>query len=496
MRVIKSEVSDSSINAVKVEVVNPTTTTWMRLERSFGDGTPEGSPQTTVNGTATSIYIDSDATSASYGKRKFFTYNLIDGVNANETDASLVNSTEVILPITEATECCWIYIDECTEVGDAVRSGIVKVSYGKLEGTTFTPANNSSYPDVQYIINQRKLFQVTYDDPETTAEENRTYNIEYEEEYLHNFDADDNFGQTEYEGMPWGLDGVHLSYDLRALFFGNANQGWLANLFNGIVNAVAAGTGVNPLYDFYIPKHDTGVSTLATKRGYSGYEFSSEIIQTVNGGQTDSNGDAYDTDTSNDINILKLDEDPKSAIEYCFNKNKRNNKGEVVWQNTDGTYNQSQLNWYLPAIDEIEDIVMGTYGNNQYAYARFIDFQEKFYWSSQPSYIRNFARYEITGQNGEFYYDDTTHARATSVWRNTSENKFDYARSGSTSYFAALRIYATSIWDVLDPSYQILYEGSYQDHTLGTIIREDGNRPRTSKARVRCVRKIDTTTTE
>ena len=139
---------------------------------------------------------------------------------------------------------------------------------------------------------------------------------------------------------------------------------------------------------------------------------------------------------------------------------------------------------------------MGTYGNNQYAYARFIDFQEKFYWSSQPSYIRNFAMYEITGQNGEFYYDDTTHARATSVWRNTSENKFDYARSGSTSYFAALRIYATSIWDVLDPSYQILYEGSYQGHTLGTIIREDGNRPRTSMARVRCVRKIDTTTTE
>lgn len=481
LRVRKSEIDESSINAVQVEVVNPTITTWMRLERSFGDGTPEDSPQTTVNGTTTSIYIDSNANSASYGKRKFFTYNLIDGVNANATDASLVNSTKVILPLSEATECCWIYIDECTETGDAVRSGIIKVSYGSLNGTTFTPANNAKYPDVQYVINQRKLFQVTGVN---------TYNIEYSEEYLYNFDADDDFGQTEYEGMQWGLPGILLSQDLRALYFGNANAGWFAGLVNTIVNWVTSSIGVNPVYDFYIPKHDTQVSTLATKRAYRGYVFCNEIIQEVNGAT------GNDTDTSNDINILQLDEQPESAIEYCFNKNKRNNKGEVIWQNTDGTYDQTQLNWYLPAIDEIEDIVMSKYGSGLFTYTRFLEFQEKFYWSSQPSYIRNFARYEITGQDGEFYYEDESHARATSVWRNVAENKFDYAHSGSTSYFAALRIYPGDGWlGALAPQSEVLYEGTYRDHTLGTIVREAGNRPRTSQARVRCVRKSEYTNT-
>lgn len=512
LRVIKSDVSDPSINAVKVEVVNPGTTDWMRLERSFGDGTPEGSPQTTVNGSATSIYIDSDATSASYGKRKFFTYNLIDGVNANATDASLVNSTEVILPITEATECCWIYIDECTEVGDAVRSGIVKVSYGKLEGTTFTPANNSAYPDVQYIINQRKLFQVTYDDPETTAEENRTYNIEYEEEYLHNFDADDNFGQTEYEGMQWGLLGVQLSYDINAVQISGTG---FADIKNDIASNYA------PYYDFYITKHDAAIMTNAeNRRDYSGFIFTTEIIQEINGATNN------DTDTSNDINVLQLDEDPKSAIEYCFNKNKRNNKGQVVWQNTDGTYDQSQLNWYLPAIDEIEDIVMSKYGNNLNTYARFLDFQNKYYWSSQPSYFNNYMHYSIgqwvfiwinADDYGSYSIDDTSRARATRV-RYDEAKGYVYDESGTTGYYNILVIDGQWILgnryiDLFNLPEQLANAESFTyeyndngepDRYKGskTFTKDDlpayqsGNRPRTSMARVRCVRKIDTTTTE
>ena len=175
LRIRKSNIENiGNINAVKVEVVNPESANWMRIERSFGDGTPENSPQTTVNGVVKSIYIDEDSNSPSYGKRRFFTYNLIDGKNADATDATLKNSTSVILPITEATECCWIYVDECTETGDDVRAGQIKISYGNLDGSTFTPANNSSYPDVTYIINQRKLFNVT-------GPSSRTYNIEYTE---------------------------------------------------------------------------------------------------------------------------------------------------------------------------------------------------------------------------------------------------------------------------------------------------------------------------
>ena len=468
LRVRQSDVADASINAVKVEVVNPTTTNWMRLERSFGDGTAEGSP---TNASGKCIYINENPDDAAYGKRRYFTYNLVNGATPGTYDHSLVNSTSVILPLTEATECCWIYVDECTEVGDAVRSGVIKVSYGSYDGTEFTPANNANYPDVNYVINQRKLFQVTGEN---------TYNIEYSEEYLYNFDADDDFGQTEYEGMEWGLNGVQLSYDYSSLYFGNQSNSFLGSLINGIVNFIKNNIGVDPLYDFYIPKHDTAVSTYATKRAYSGYIFCNEIIQEVNGAT------GNDTDATNNIDVLQLNEQPKSAVEYCYNKNKRNSEGHVVWQNTDGTYDQSQLNWYLPAIDEIEDIVMSKYGNNLNTYARFLEFQDKYYWSSQPAFIRNFARYEIYATyNGEYYYDDVNNARATSVWYDSSNQKFDYARSGVTSYFNAIRIYG----GIFSSEYEILKSGSYQGHTLGTITREAGNRPRTSQARIRCVRK-------
>ena len=491
LRVRKSDIGDvEGINAVKVEVLNPgsadtkTGTWWMRLERSFGDGTLAGSPETTVNGQKTSIYIDSDPNSPSYGKRKFFTYNLIDGVNADATDATLKNSTEVILPLTNDTECCWIYVDECTETGDGIRAGQIKVTYGSLNGSTFTPANNATYPDVVYIINQRKLFEVKYDDPTTTTDENRKYHIEYEEEYLHNFDADDNYGETEFEGMQWGLPGIQLSYDNDALYF-DSSGGLVDGFFTFIINWIKSNAGVNPQYDFYVPKHDTSVSTQAKKRDYRGYVFCNEIIQVVNGYGN------HDADDSNNIDVLQLDEQPDSAIEYCYNKNKRNRNGQVAW-----TGNSDNLNWYLPAIDEIEDIVMSKYGENntQYTYARFIEFQSQYYWSSQPSYIRNHAYYNIWGavKRGKYYIDDDSHARSTSVSYDVNTQKFDYVLSGTTSDYNGIRIGG---YNPLDPDVTPYTSGTLDGVVLGTISREPGNQPRNEKNRIRCVRKSQYTNT-
>ena len=490
LRVRKSDIEDvpANITHVKVEVVDPSTTNWMRLERSFGDGTPAGSPETTVNGQKTSIYIDSDPNSASYGKRKFFTYNLIDGVNADATDATLKNSTSVILPLTDATECCWIYVDECTETGDDIRAGQIKVSYGNLSGTTFTPANNSAYPDVTYIINQRKLFDVT-------GPSGRDYHIEYSEEYLYNFDADDNYGQTEFNGMVWGLEGVQLSYDHEALYFKSKTGDWA----NGIVDYF---TGEVPAYyDFYIKSHDQermADPKQVTLHEYEGYNFCNEIITTVNGGQTDKDGNVTDTNPDNNIDILQLDASPKSAIEYCYNKNKRNNKGQVVWSTGTNTYDQSQLNWYLPAIDEMEDIVMSTYGSGQNTFARFLEFQSQDYWSCQPAFIQNYAHLRWTllfiplDYWGAFYFDDIGDtdfdknnntdrkdigsARSTSVSYN---NGYAKTLSGTNGYY--------SYYDARSQDYE--YSGTFNGVTIGTISREPGNQPRNEKNRIRCVRK-------
>ena len=489
LRIRKSDVANipKDITHVKVEVVNPATTNWMRLERSFGDGTPENSHTVQVNGATTSIYIDSDANSPSYGKRKFFTFDLITG-NRTATlgdVAPLTDSTSVVVPLSTSDECVWIYVDECTEVGDEVRAGIVKVTYGSYDGKDFKPANNATYPDVNYVINQRKLFQVKYDDPSTTTDENRNYHIEFEEEYLHNFDADDNYGQTEYEGMQWGLPGIQLSYDNDALYF-DSSGGLVDGFFTLIINWIKRNAGVNPQYDFYIPKHDTSVSSQAKKRDFRGYVFSSEIIQVVNGQGN------HDTDDSNNIDVLQLDEKPDSAIEYCYNKNKRNRNGQVAW-----TGNSDNLNWYLPAIDEIEDIVMSKYGENntQYTYARFIEFQSQYYWSSQPSYIRNHAYYNIWGavKRGKYYIDDDSHARSTSVSYNVNTQKFDYVLSGTTSDYNGIGIGG---YNPLDPDVTPYTSGTFDGVVLGTIVREPGNQPRTEKNRIRCVRKSQYTNTK
>lgn len=504
LRVRKSEKDVPSINAVKVEVVNPTTTNWMRLERSAGVGSAyEGK----TNASGQSIYITEDGPSK--GKRRYFTYNLVDGKTPGTYDYSLVNSTAVVLPLTDATECCWIYVDECTEIGDAVRSGVIRVTYGS--GTTtdnFVATTNTAFPPVEYVLNQRKLFQVKYDDPKTTTDENRVYHIEYEEEYLHNFDADDNFGTTDYEGMQWGLPNIQLSYDHKAVVF-DTGEDWVSQIVDYIVNSRI--NGITPYYDFYINKYDSqAMPTVSNRHEYNGYTFCNEIITTVNGGQKDEDGNAYETDESNNIDVLQLDQQPKSAIEYCYNKNKRNNKGQVVWSTGTNTYDQSQLNWYLPAIDEMEDIMMSTYGSGSFSYARFLDFRNKFYWSSQPAFSSNLAHYYGTflyifklDNEGLIYMDDTYNARATSV--SYINGKFSAVESGTDGYKNVVffkESNAPIVYDIAKEmgtgdsfTYKykdagILSGARYKTINKSQLITyDDGHRPRTSMARVRCVRK-------
>lgn len=484
MRIRKSSVSDSNINAVKVEVVNPGSandksgTWWMRLERSYGEG---------GNGKGKDIYI---ASGVSAGKRKYFTFDLITG-NGTATLgdlAPLTNSTSVIVPLSEQDECVWIYVDECTEVGDEVRSGIVKVTYGNYTGTTFTEANNSAYPAVSYVINQRKLFDVT-------GPSGKDYHIEYEEEYLHNFDADADYGDTEYEGMQWGLNNAQLSYKNKAIAFDSGLKNWVSN-------------GVRPYYDYYVKKHD--IDAEGTMNEYNGYQFGINIISVINNENvvlTDGgwwNDDYYNTpeinntDLSDDIKVLTLAEKPRSAIEYCYNKNKRRSDGSLITSTRANGLNHDMVYWYLPAIDEIEDIVMSKYGDdNLFTYTRFIDFQEKFYWSSQPAYLRNYYYYygiisDIFGggeDEGDGYIDYTTHARATKVVWNINKQDFDYIYSGieqGTYNMGTATINASNSY-----YYEGVFPYGTKKPTMGTTQEQEGCLPRTSYARVRCVRKAD-----
>lgn len=455
------------ITNVKVEILDPSVTNWMRIERSAGVGSSYAGK---TNGNGESIYIT--ATGASKGKRRYFTHNLITGANADSNDYPLNNSTEVILPI--SGDCAWIYVDECTEYGDDVRSGKIRVTYGALRNGVFVPTADEKYPPIEYTISQRKLFRVNNG--------NRQYDIEYYEEYLHNFDAADDYEHVDYDGMPWGLDGIQLSYDHPALYF-ESYLNW--DLINGVLDNLVENADIQAHYDFYIRKHDAEVADREELElhEYAGYDFSSEIIQVVNG--YGENG--HDTDPSNDIDILPLNEEPRSAVEYCYNKNKRDSEGHVVT----GT-NTSRLNWYLPAIDEVEDIVTSTYNGGQSStYGRFTDFQEKFYWSSQPAYIRNYASTSVwviitIPYYGEYYFDDVNYARSSRVTLNDN-NQYSYVPSGTVGYYGALEVESNGTYDLqTEGNYRL---GTGQTVLLGTVTHEDGNRARNSKARVRCVRR-------
>ncbi|MBQ5700762.1 MAG: hypothetical protein IIV68_01425, partial [Alistipes sp.] len=90
-----------------------------------------------------------------------------------------------------------------------------------------------------------------------------------------------------------------------------------------------------------------------------GIEFNREIAATLK---------ANSDNPKAKIDGIILTEDPKSAFAYCYNKNKRN---------ADGTIDINNIKWFLPAIDEIEDIALGAYDEFDKV------FQNEKYWSCQ-----------------------------------------------------------------------------------------------------------------
>lgn len=464
MRIRKSEVDNSAITAIKVEVADEdedgkADADWVRLERSFGDGTAAGSP--TVSGN--SIYI-TDTNSPSYGKRRYFTYGLVSGKSADGSNEanSLVNSTSVAVPLTYEGECIWIYVDECTEADvDKVRYATLRVTCGTLDskGEFVASTLNGQVLSTDYVIGQHYLFPVTYN--------GNSYNIEYEEEYLHNFDADDSYGQTDFEGMVWGLVGENLSSEHRAMYVEEKSfeiMGMdIGKAFTGIVNNLLASS--SPFYDYYIA-NDTDIANVVI-HDHDGYDFCNEIVDEL-------------SDTENKIDKLDLSQKPNSAIEYCYNRNKRNTDGSVT-----------NVNWYLPAIDEMEDIIMG-------GYSFFKVFQDQHYWSCQPAFYHIFLWYNNTiTRQGEYMHDNKDYARATKA-KYLGNNVFEpvYSNMDDFSHYGEIE-FTGSIWSILDSNKYVLHEYELKESsktfgstTIYKAAMKEGYMHRNEKNRVRCVRYV------
>lgn len=299
----------------------------------------------------------------SAGKRKYFTTDLVTNTLKDRGKSVTISN------LTSANQTVWIYVDENTTTES--RAAIVRVTYDDSESQ-------------DYKIVQHGLYKVTSSDDE------RTYYIEQYEEYLYNYDAEDSYGQTKEEGMPWGLPNVQLSNEHRSFTNSRGNSSWENYVNDNIL----------PTYDFYIEKHDGDFAAEAGAtmvHSYAGQHFTEDIVKK----------------SKNGVSNLTMDQQASGAVEYCYNRNKRNSDGSIT-----------KILWYLPSADELEDFIVP-------AYSSFEEFQDNYYWTSQPAYIRNVYYYEDGSNTFPFivYDDNPEYARATKVVAKGNDT-YEYALSG------------------------------------------------------------------
>lgn len=465
---------------VKVEVRNAddpengAVPTWLRIEHNNGDG------------------VGDDVYCAS-GKRRYFTTGLVTSTLQNDGTSNghkVGKSIEIELNGGQQ-EAFWIYVDQCDDPApenepNKNRQAIIRVTY--------TDVNGEQDP-LDYVLSQYMLYPVvTYRNGEGEDGSKHIYYIEHEEEYLHNFDSEDSFGMTENAGMEWGLNGINLSNKFEAFLVSHV-EGEGNNIFDQIgdyeerANQAFNTLSPRPYYDFYLYRDiikilgeyydssllkDGKYGGVMKLQDFNGYELNTNIRDYLKS--------TYPTDERAKIDGIALDEQPKSAYAYCYNRNKRQ---------ADGTVAEADRVWYLPAIDEIEDIAEFAYGDFD------TQFQGNPYWSCQPAYQYTtvalqryrymFLWWEEVKENvfyGSYFSDDTSHARATQALREDGVFKGVPSSGAEPSQHRAGKIYIsttnTKNTEFGDP--EIITDNPYAGHPMNLSRQND-------MARVRCVYK-------
>ncbi|MBQ2299332.1 MAG: DUF4906 domain-containing protein [Bacteroidaceae bacterium] len=289
----------------------------------------------------TNVYCTYDGTTniKNKGRRKYFTTGLLAELN-NRADHGISYT------FSDENNSLWLYFDENTNASEnGVRNVLLVVEY--YENGTKVSANH-------YTFQQHDLFPVIYQDEETGKY--YRYDIEFYEEYLYNYNANDGYDAT-VEGMPWGPE-TTISEEILAVQGSLSSFSW----------AQAALEKAGGKYDF--------------QNNFWGRVYTKKLVNTM-------------TQT-----VLSQDQMPNSAAQHCHNKNKRKDNGEV-----------ESIQWYLPAIGELQHIMSA-------AYTKFDMFQENRYWSSQTSYRIGHFKYSLLwgilgSVEGDYYYEDHEYARAT-----------------------------------------------------------------------------------
>ena len=238
------------------------------------------------------------------------------------------------------------------------------------------------------------------------------------------------YGQTQ-NGMPWGLKNVQLSSVDPSIYAVQSGGSGLAGLIEDIGSILGAETaeefanaaldeyGIQAYYDFYLSRDIENISedhkNKFTIHDYSGLSFTKKIASYLKQNYAAQQIEiAGMTAGEYQVDKMLLTQNPQSALAYCYNKNKRDENGILDVNN---------ISWYLPSIDEIEDISKGAYDEFDKV------FQNNLYWSSQPAFTKNELNVSRIGTyvnygklNATYYEDDKNRARATFVLTNDGIN--------------------------------------------------------------------------
>ena len=261
------------------------------------------------------------ATYAGEGKRKYFTTNLVQtqyGEGVLQNDYNKVYTVEYgnteNSQYTSGTyeERIYFYIDENVpqNQGDDVpaREARLHITYTENQNPEAGKEPRTHERDI--IIRQAGMRRMSYNYNGYIY----TYYIEEFEEYLEHYDSKDLYDHT-YPGLEWGF----------------------MNVITGL--GTRDGNGVLPF----------------------GWEKTMQIMREFREAIT-----AGTVEVENDNPDITLNDRPRGATEYCYNKNKRNRNGQV-----------EECHWFHPTIHEMEDIVRQYYGTYE-------EFKGNFYWSSNP----------------------------------------------------------------------------------------------------------------
>lgn len=396
------------IEVLKSQSIGRDPKAWIALERPIESeitGNTKYSKGYTINGKAAPYPT----------KRRYFTTGLISELetqqknNADDPSAGPTVTFRTDEPnALDGSIITWVYVDEySTQSADpenTFRQDTLAV--------TFTMDGSSEGVTKKYLVRQSPIYPIN-------VANTRTYGIELFEEYTMNYDSDEHYDSeenlgfhTDFNGIAWGLDGIFLSRNIPAIYMpprdpeknpyvSPGTSPYLKSYFGSKFLTIdlmetIIGSGIfrkldeevkslDSFYDFYTKADQLYVESLdlLETRDYDGFKMNVEIIHTLL-------QDFHDN-TSAKLNGMVLDENPLSAIAYCYNKNKRNANGEVIsFLNDDKTaIDISNYHWYAPAIEEIEEIMSTAYNKGNWLHDNFKTFGDNMYWSCQPSYLNN-----------------------------------------------------------------------------------------------------------